>query len=59
MAGEAERLAAGEAALAPGLPRQLAHGDFWDDNVFLQDETRCSSRLQLHGRTGPGSTTWP
>ncbi len=43
MAGEAERLAelvaAGEAALAPGLPRQLVHGDFWDDNVFFQDET--------------------
>lgn len=43
MASEAERLAelvaAGEAALAPGLPRQLVHGDFWDDNVFFQDET--------------------
>jgi homoserine kinase type II len=43
MAGEAERLAelvvAGEAALAPGLPRQLVHGDFWDDNVFFQDKT--------------------
>jgi Ser/Thr protein kinase RdoA (MazF antagonist) len=43
MAGEAERLAelvaAGETALAPGLPRQLVRGDFWDDNVFFQDET--------------------
>jgi Ser/Thr protein kinase RdoA (MazF antagonist) len=43
MAGEAERLAelvaAGEAAVAPGLARQLVHGDFWDDNVFFQDET--------------------
>jgi Ser/Thr protein kinase RdoA (MazF antagonist) len=27
------------AAGRPGLPRQLTHGDFWDDNVFFQDET--------------------
>jgi Ser/Thr protein kinase RdoA (MazF antagonist) len=25
--------------LARGLPRQLVHGDFWDDNVFFQGET--------------------
>ncbi len=43
MAGEAERLAelvaAGEAALAAGLPRQLVHGDFWDDNVFFRGQS--------------------
>jgi homoserine kinase type II len=37
-ASEAERLAelvaAGEADLAGQLPRQLVHGDFWDNNVF-------------------------
>jgi hypothetical protein len=42
MAGEAERLAglvaAGEADLAAGLPRQLVHGDFWDDNVFFRGQ---------------------
>lgn len=42
MAGEAERLAelvaAGEAGLAAGLPRQMVHGDFWDDNVFFHRE---------------------
>jgi len=40
MASQAERLAeliaAGEAALAARLPRQLVHGDFWDDNVFFR-----------------------
>jgi Ser/Thr protein kinase RdoA (MazF antagonist) len=43
MASQAERLAelvaAGEAGLVAGLPRQLVHGDFWDDNVFFQGET--------------------
>jgi len=43
MAGQAERLAeqvaAGEAGLAAGLPRQLTHGDFWDDNVFFHGQT--------------------
>jgi Ser/Thr protein kinase RdoA (MazF antagonist) len=42
MASEAERLAelvaAGEAALAAALPRQLTHGDFWDDNVFFRGQ---------------------
>ena len=42
MAGQAERLAelvaAGEAGLAAGLPRQLTHGDFWDANVFFRGE---------------------
>jgi Ser/Thr protein kinase RdoA (MazF antagonist) len=43
MASQAERLvelvAADEAGLVAGLPRQLVHGDFWDDNVFFQGET--------------------
>jgi Ser/Thr protein kinase RdoA (MazF antagonist) len=43
MAGEAERLAelvaGGEAGLVAELPRQLVHGDFWDDNVFFRGET--------------------
>jgi Ser/Thr protein kinase RdoA (MazF antagonist) len=43
LASQAERLAelvaAGEAGLVAGLPRQLVHGDFWDDNVFFQGET--------------------
>jgi Ser/Thr protein kinase RdoA (MazF antagonist) len=43
MASEAERLgelvAAGEAGMAVGLPRQLVHGDFWDDNVFFRGKT--------------------
>ncbi|HEY5990831.1 MAG TPA: phosphotransferase [Streptosporangiaceae bacterium] len=42
LAGQAERLAelvaAGEAGIAAGLPRQLVHGDFWDDNVFFRGE---------------------
>jgi len=43
MASQAERLAelvaSGEAGLAAGPPRQLVHGDFWDDNVFFRGET--------------------
>ena len=43
IAGEAERLAelvaAGEAGLVAGLPRQLVHGDFWDDNIFFRGQT--------------------
>jgi Ser/Thr protein kinase RdoA (MazF antagonist) len=42
MASEAERLAelvaAGEADLTGPLPRQLVHGDFWDDNVFFRGQ---------------------
>jgi Ser/Thr protein kinase RdoA (MazF antagonist) len=42
MASEAERLAelvaAGEADLTGLLPRQLVHGDFWDDNVFFRGQ---------------------
>jgi homoserine kinase type II len=42
MASEAERLAelvaAGEADLTSQLPRQLVHGDFWDNNVFFRGE---------------------
>lgn len=42
LAGQAERLAglvaAGEAGLAAGLPGQLVHGDFWDDNVFFRGQ---------------------
>jgi Ser/Thr protein kinase RdoA (MazF antagonist) len=42
MASQAERLAeliaAGEAALTTALPRQLTHGDFWDDNVFFRGQ---------------------
>ena len=34
----AERVAAGEAGLTAGLPRQLVHGDFWDDNVFFRGD---------------------
>ena len=34
----AELVAAGEADLTAGLPRQLVHGDFWDDNVFFRGE---------------------
>lgn len=33
-----ELVAAGEAGLAPKLPRQLVHGDFWDDNVFFRGD---------------------
>jgi Ser/Thr protein kinase RdoA (MazF antagonist) len=40
MASEADRLAelvaAGEADLSGLLPRQLVHGDFWDDNIFFR-----------------------
>jgi Ser/Thr protein kinase RdoA (MazF antagonist) len=42
MAAQAERLAeqvtAGEAGRAARLPRQLVHGDFWDDNVFFRGQ---------------------
>jgi Ser/Thr protein kinase RdoA (MazF antagonist) len=42
LAGQAERLAelvaAGEARSTARLPRQLVHGDFWDDNVFFRGE---------------------
>ena len=54
MAREAERLAelvaAGEAGIAAGLPRQLVHGDFWDDNVFFRGETPVFvADFRLHG----------
>jgi Ser/Thr protein kinase RdoA (MazF antagonist) len=32
----AERVAEAEAGLVPRLPRQLVHGDFWDDNVLFR-----------------------
>ncbi|HYN17545.1 MAG TPA: phosphotransferase [Actinomycetes bacterium] len=32
----AERVAEAEAGLVPQLPRQLVHGDFWDDNVLFR-----------------------
>ncbi len=35
--GLARRLDAAERAFVPLLPRQLTHGDFWDDNVFFRD----------------------
>jgi Ser/Thr protein kinase RdoA (MazF antagonist) len=42
LATQAERLAeqvtAGEAGRAARLPRQLVHGDFWDDNAFFQGQ---------------------
>jgi Ser/Thr protein kinase RdoA (MazF antagonist) len=42
MASQAERLAdlvaAGEAGLVARLPRQLVHGDFWDDNLYFHGE---------------------
>jgi Ser/Thr protein kinase RdoA (MazF antagonist) len=34
----AELVATGEASLTAGLPQQLVHGDFWDDNVFFRGE---------------------
>jgi ATP-dependent Clp protease adaptor protein ClpS len=33
----AERVAEAEAGLVPQLPRQLVHGDFWDDNVLFRN----------------------
>lgn len=33
----AELVTAGEHSLVEGLPRQLVHGDFWDNNVFFRD----------------------
>ena len=42
LASQAERLAelvaAGETGRAARLPRQLVHGDFWDDNVFFRGQ---------------------
>jgi Ser/Thr protein kinase RdoA (MazF antagonist) len=32
----AEQLAGAEMELAPHLPRQLAHGDFWDNNICFR-----------------------
>lgn len=34
----AESVAAGEASLVPSLPRQVVHGDFWDNNVYFRGE---------------------
>jgi homoserine kinase type II len=33
----AERVAAAERELVSDLPRQIVHGDFWDNNVFLRE----------------------
>jgi homoserine kinase type II len=33
----ADLLTAAERDLVPALPRQLVHGDFWDNNVFFRD----------------------
>jgi len=63
MADEAERLAelvaAGEAGPTAGLPRQLLHGDFCDDDVFFRGETRCSLPTSASWPNGPASTTSP
>jgi Ser/Thr protein kinase RdoA (MazF antagonist) len=41
LAAVAERLArqvsAAEKVIAPQIPRQLVHGDYWDNNVFFRD----------------------
>jgi len=61
-ASQAERLAelvtVGEAALAAGLPRQLTHGDFWDDNVFFRGEDRVFVADFGFMAERPASTTW-
>jgi Ser/Thr protein kinase RdoA (MazF antagonist) len=54
----AELVAEGEAALAAGLPRQLVHGDFWDDNVSSAARTRCSSPTLASWPNAPALMTW-
>jgi homoserine kinase type II len=34
----AQRVSAAEGDIVSSLPRQLAHGDYWDDNVFFQND---------------------
>lgn len=43
----AEALAPLEAELDGELPRQLVHGDFWDNNVLFDDEGRITAVLDL------------
>jgi Ser/Thr protein kinase RdoA (MazF antagonist) len=38
----AQEVAAGEAGLVADLPRQVVHGDFWDNNVYFRGEDLVS-----------------
>jgi len=48
-----------EAGLGSRLPRQLVHGDFWDNNVlFRRGRPVLVADFDFMG-DGPASTTWP
>ena len=52
--GSATVLAEAEPPLHRHLPRQLVHGDFWDNNVWFQgDDIVLILGTELHGRTRP------
>jgi Ser/Thr protein kinase RdoA (MazF antagonist) len=54
----AELVTQAEAGLVSWLPRQLVHGDFWDNNVGSATGGRCCWPTSTSWGSGPVSTTW-
>ncbi len=55
----AELVTQAEAGLVARLPRQLVHGDVWDNNVLFRHGRRCCWLTSSSWGSGPASTTWP
>jgi homoserine kinase type II len=54
----AERVIQAEAGLVARLPRQLVHGDFWDNNVLFRHGRPVLVADSTSWGSGPASTTW-
>jgi Ser/Thr protein kinase RdoA (MazF antagonist) len=54
----AELVIQAEAGLVARLPRQLVHGDFWDNNVLFRHGRPGRWPTSTSWGSGPASTTW-